>query len=61
MYVIDYDGKSYVKKWCYDGDRFRLVSINRDYDNIIIDIAIADGVYFNIIDKVVDSFKSIQK
>lgn len=60
VYVIDYDGKSYVKKLYNDGDRFRLVSINRDYDNIIIDIPIADGVYFNIIGKVVDSFTPIE-
>lgn len=60
VYVIDYDGKSYVKKLYNDGDRFRLVSINRDYDNIIIDIPIADGVYFNIVGKVVDSFTPIE-
>lgn len=60
VYVIDYDGKSYVKKLYNDGDRFRLVSINRDYDNIIIDIPIADGAYFNIIGKVVDSFTPIE-
>lgn len=59
IYVIDYDGKSYVKKLYNDGDRFRLVSINKKYDNIVIDIPIENDIYFNIIGKVVDSFTPI--
>lgn len=59
IYVIDYDGKSYVKKLYNDGDRFRLVSINKKYENIIIDIPTDDSVYFNIVGKVVDSFTPV--
>lgn len=59
IYVIDYYGKSYVKKLYNDGDRFRLVSINKKYDNIVIDIPIEDNIYFNIVGKVVDSFTPI--
>ena len=59
IYVIDYDGKSYVKKLYNDGDRFRLVSINKKYDNIVIDIPIESDIYFNIIGKVVDSFTPV--
>lgn len=61
IYVIDYNGESYIKKVYNDGDRFRLVSINRNYDNIIIDIPIDDSNYFNIVGKVVDSFTPIEK
>lgn len=61
VYVIDYDEKSYVKKLYNDGDRFRLVSINRDYENIIIDIPVSDDKYFNIVGKVIDSFTPVQK
>lgn len=61
VYVIDYDCKSYVKRLYNDGDRFRLVSINRDYENIIIDIPVSDDKYFNIVGKVIDSFTPIEK
>lgn len=60
VYLVDYDGKSYIKKLYNDGDRFRLVSINRMYPNKIIDIPIDDSVYFNIVGKVVDSFTPIK-
>ncbi len=59
IYVIDYDGKSYIKKLFNDGDRFRLISINRNYKNIIIDVPPEDEIYFNIIGKVVGSFTPI--
>ncbi len=60
VYVIDYNSKSYIKKLYNDGDRFRLVSINKKYDNIIIDIPIDGDIYFNIVGKVVDSFTPIK-
>ena len=60
VYVIDYNSKSYIKKLYNDGDRFRLVSINKKYENIIIDIPVNDDVYFNIVGKVVDSFTPIK-
>ncbi len=59
VYLVDYDGKSYIKKLYNDGDRFRLVSINRAYENIIIDIPTDDDVFFNIVGKVVDRFTPI--
>lgn len=60
IYVIDYDGKTYVKKLYNDGDRYRLISINKKYENIIIDIPIDRDIYFNIVGKVVDSFTPIE-
>lgn len=43
-----------------DGDRFRLVSVNRKYDNIIIDIPVHSDMYFNIVGKVVDNFTPVK-
>nr|DAW59988.1 MAG TPA: Repressor protein CI [Caudoviricetes sp.] len=60
VYVVDYAGESYIKKLYNDGDRFRLVSINDKYDNIIINVPISDDIYFNIAGKVVDSFTPIE-
>ena len=54
IYVIDYDGKSYVKKLYNDGNRFVLKSINKKYSDI-------QDTYFNIVGKVVDSFTPINK
>ena len=34
IYVIDYDGKSYVKKLYNDGNRFVLKSINKKYSDV---------------------------
>ena len=63
IYVVDYDGKSYVKKLYNDGNRFVLKSINKKYSDIIIyrsDLESGD-IYFNIIGKVVDSFTPVEK
>lgn len=60
IYVIDYNGKTYVKKLYNDGDRYRLISINKNYENIIIDIPIDRDIYFNIVGKVVDSFTPVE-
>lgn len=59
VYLIEYNGKAYVKKLYNDGDRYRLVSINDKYEPIKIDIPIDDNSCFNIIGKVVDSFTPI--
>ena len=63
IYVVDYDGKSYVKKLYNDGSRFVLKSLNKKYSDIIIyrsDLESGD-IYFNIIGKVVDSFTPVEK
>ena len=61
IYVIDYDGKSYVKKLYNDGNRFVLKSINKKYSDIIIYTSDIQDTYFNIIGKVVDSFTPVEK
>lgn len=61
IYVIDYDGKSYVKKLYNDGNRFVLKSINKKYSDIIIYTSDIQDAYFNIVGKVVDSFTPIEK
>lgn len=63
IYVVDYDGKSYVKKLYNDGSRFVLKSLNKKYSDIIIYRSDLEGgdVYFNIIGKVVDSFIPVDK
>ena len=61
IYVIDYDGKSYVKKLYNDGNRFVLKSINKKYSDIIIYTSDIQDTYFNIVGKVVDSFTPVKK
>ena len=61
IYVVDYDGKSYVKKLYNDGNRFVLKSINKEYSDIIIYTSDIQDTYFNIVGKVVDSFTPIEK
>lgn len=61
IYVVDYDGKSYVKKLYNDGNRFVLKSINKKYSDIIIYTSDIQDTYFNIVGKVVDSFTPVVK
>ena len=61
IYVIDYDGQSYVKKLYNDGNRFVLKSINKKYSDIIIYTSDIQDTYFNIVGKVVDSFTPVVK
>ena len=61
IYVVDYDGKSYVKKLYNDGNRFVLKSINKKYSDIIIYTSDIQDTYFNIVGKVVDSFTPVEK
>ena len=61
IYVIDYDGKSYVKKLYNDGNRFVLKSINKKYSDILIYTSDIQDTYFNIVGKVVDSFTPVEK
>lgn len=61
VYVVDYDGKSYLKKVYQEKDRFRLVSFNKKYDDIIIDLPLDDDVYLNIVGRVVGSFTPVEK
>ena len=61
IYVIDYDGKSYVKKLYNDGNRFVLKSINKKYSDIIIYTSDIQDTYFNTVGKVIDSFTPVEK
>ena len=61
IYVVDFDGKSYVKKLYNDGNRFVLKSINKKYSDIIIYTSDIQDTYFNIVGKVVDSFTPVEK
>lgn len=61
IYVVDYDGKSYVKKLYNDGNRFVLKSINKKYPDITIYTSDIQDTYFNIVGKVVDSFTPVEK
>ncbi|MBS4769636.1 helix-turn-helix transcriptional regulator [Carnobacteriaceae bacterium zg-ZUI240] len=60
VYVVDYDGKSYLKKVYQEKDHFRLVSFNEAYEDIIIDLPIADDIYVNIVGRVVGSFTPVK-
>ncbi len=59
VYVIDYDGKSFVKRVYNEGNRFKMVSINPQYEPFYIDVPVYDDIYFNIVGKVIDSFTPI--
>ncbi|MBF0780294.1 MULTISPECIES: XRE family transcriptional regulator [unclassified Granulicatella] len=59
VYVVDYAGKSFLKRVFFEGNRLRLVSYNHQYKDIYIDLPIDDDVYLNIIGKVIDSFTPI--
>lgn len=61
IYVVDFDGKSYVKKLYNDGNHFVLKSINKKYSDIIIYTSDIQDTYFNIVGKVVDSFTPVEK
>lgn len=60
IYAIDYDGKTYLKKVYLEDNQFRLVSINDKYDDILINLPVDGGLYFNIVGKVVDSFTPVE-
>lgn len=60
IYSIDYDGKSYLKKVYLQGGQFIMKSINKKYDDIIIDLPLED-TYLNIIGKVVDWFTPVER
>ncbi|MBK0348959.1 helix-turn-helix transcriptional regulator [Aerococcaceae bacterium zg-ZJ1578] len=59
VYAVDYDGKTYLKKVYLENNQFRLVSINDKYDDIYINLPVDEGLYFNIVGKVVDSFTPV--
>lgn len=54
IHVVDFDGKSFIKKLYHDGDRLRLISTNTKYDPIYI--TLPTDTYLNIVGKVVGSF-----
>ena len=61
VYVIDYDGESYVKKVFNHGTHFILRSINEEYKDIIIYLSDLEDKYFNIVGKVIDSFTPVER
>lgn len=60
IYIVDYDGKTYLKKIYLEDNHFRLVSLNKKYDDIIINLPVDETLYFNIVGKVVDSFTPVE-
>ena len=61
VYAVDFNNESYLKRVYFEGNRIRLVSVNPNYSDKHIYLPIDEGTYLNIIGKVVDSFKPIQK
>lgn len=61
IYAVDFNNESYLKRVYFEGNRIRLVSINPNYSDKYIYLPIDEGTYLNIIGKVVDSFKPVQK
>lgn len=61
VYVVDYDGKSYLKKVYRESDQFCLVSFNKNYDDIIIDLPLSNDTYLNIVGRVVGSFRPVEE
>ena len=61
VYAVDFNNESYLKRVYFEGNRIRLVSINPNYSDKYIYLPIDEGTYLNIIGKVVDSFKPVQK
>lgn len=61
VYAVDYDGKSFIKKVYNEQSHFRLVSINKKYEDIIIDVPVHEDTHFNIIGKVVDWFTPVER
>lgn len=51
-----YNGKSYLKRVYHEKDCIRLVSINKDYDDICIDLPLDEFDHFQIIGVPVDTF-----
>lgn len=61
VYAVDFNDESYLKRVYFEGNRIRLVSVNPNYSDKYIYLPIDEGTYLNIIGKVVDSFKPVQK
>ena len=60
IYAVDYDGKTFLKKVYFEGGYIRLVSLNKKYDDIVIDLPVEQGTYLNIVGKVVGSFTPVE-
>jgi len=61
IYAVDFNNESFLKRVYFEGNRIRLVSVNPNYSDKHIYLPIDEGTYLNIIGKVVDSFKPVQK
>lgn len=57
VYIVDYDGKSYMKYVYRDGDTFVLKSFNEEYNDIIIDLKEVhdNDIWLNFIGQVIAS------
>ena len=60
IYAVDYDGKTFLKKVYFEGGYIRLVSLNKKYDDMVIDLPVEQGTYLNIVGKVVGSFTPVE-
>jgi peptidase S24-like protein len=60
IYAVDYDGKSFFKKVYFEGDYIRLVSLNKKYSDIIINLPVEPDTYLNIVGKVVGTFTPVE-
>ncbi|WP_019292880.1 XRE family transcriptional regulator [Lactococcus petauri] len=56
IYVVDYDGTSWVKEVSIDENELVLHSINEKYPDRFLPVPPEDGEYWNIVGKVVDWF-----
>ena len=56
IYVVDYDGTSWVKEVSIDGNELVLHSINEKYRDRFLPVPPENGEYWNIVGEVVDWF-----
>ncbi|URZ86552.1 LexA family transcriptional regulator [Floricoccus penangensis] len=60
IYIVDYDGKSFIKQTFVDDDQLILSSLNKKYDDKILPIPPDEYTYWNIAGEVIDSFTPIE-
>ncbi|OFI50220.1 hypothetical protein BG261_08855 [Floricoccus tropicus] len=61
IYIVDYDGKSFIKQTFIENDQLILSSLNKKYNDKILPIPPDEYTYWNIAGEVVDSFTPIEK
>lgn len=60
IYIVDYDGKSFIKQTFIEDDQLILSSLNKKYDDKILPIPPDEYTYWNIAGEVIDSFTPIE-